>query len=76
MLWGNDVVTRDGRMGAWSHRVQSALARLPPFLALVSADNEEKFARMVALRARVQQALAIVAVLALALTAQLALALR
>lgn len=73
LLWGNDVVSRDGRLGRWSHRLQSALARLPPFLALVTARNEAAFARMLALRSRVRRAVATIAILVVALSAQLAL---
>jgi hypothetical protein len=70
MLWGNDVVTRDDARGRWAHRLRSALAMLPPYVAIATPAVEPAIARMVALRQRVTIAASLAGALSLLLCVQ------
>jgi len=72
LWWGNDVASRD-RGGRWSHRLRSALGRLPAIVALVTPDNEVAVTRMERLRGHVRLAAAAVVGSVLLLAGQIAL---
>ena len=71
LVFGNDVNSRDAG-GRWRHRLRSALARLPPLVALVTPENEPLLARAERLRRMLRIASLVAAMLAITLCAQLA----
>ncbi|HEX6136689.1 MAG TPA: transglutaminase domain-containing protein [Casimicrobiaceae bacterium] len=78
LWWGNDVITRDATIlprgitrwvGPLLHRLHGAIWRLPPFVALVTPENDARVAQMERLRHRVIAAVVAIGVLGVLLIA-------
>ena len=78
LWWGNDVITRDATIlpprivrciGPLMHRLRGAIWRLPPIVALVTPENDERVAQMERLRYRVIAAVVAIGVLSVLLIA-------